>query len=361
MKIALLGTRGIPNNYGGFEEFAEQVSKFWTDSGHEVFVYCEISDKKVKIDNLKIKQVYVRGSSLKIIGQFIYDFLSTKHAISNSCDIYYHAGYATSVLGNILLRKELKGKLIYNMDGLEWKRSKFNCLTRILTKILERLSSKTADALVSDNIGIKEHLHREYQVNSELIEYGALVPEILDNNNFNEKYNYQYDLIIARFEPENHIEEIINAYAKSNRALVLVANRNTKLHDKLINKISNLSNIIFNGPIYEKNELNYLRQNCNYYVHGHSVGGTNPSLLEALISGCRILAHNNIFNNDVVNDFGYYWSDSEELIKLINYDDLSWKNSQKQVEYTKERFNWEKIANQHIDLFKKILTQSIFK
>jgi glycosyltransferase involved in cell wall biosynthesis len=355
MRIGFLGTRGIPNRYGGFEEFAEKVSKHWAVAGHEVIVYCEDTGMREYINIDGIDQIFITPSTILGLGQFIYDFNCTKDAISKDCDIFFHAGYATSVIGNLLLRRKLRSKLVYNMDGLEWKRSKFSWLTRQFTKFLERLAVNSGAVLVSDNKGIKDYIFSEYGLNSVLIEYGASFQKAQFNSS-SVKIPSKYDLVIARFEPENHIEEIIRAYLNvSLIPLVVIANNNTRFYFKIESLFKDNKNIIFLGPVYDKSLLSFYRENCRLYVHGHSVGGTNPSLLEALDSGCLILAHQNQFNIDVVQEHGYFWSDQKQLELLISRNLIRKSTVEAQIKYTESRFNWEKIANKYLNLFEKML------
>lgn len=353
MRIGLLGTRGIPNRYGGFEEFAEQVSILWAKKGNEVFVYCEDGDNRTILNYPGVYQVFIKPSKIPFFGQMIYDYRSTKHALGLDLDIYYHAGYATSVLGNCILMLNRRFNLIYNMDGLEWKRTKFNRFTRILTKRLEKMAVLSGAELVSDNMGIKDYILSEYGVNSTLIEYGA---EIFNSSVTKyTKYPETFDLVIARFEPENHIEEILSTYESSGNTLVLVANTGTKHFKKLERRILQSRNIIFNGPVYDKEELAFLKEKCRYYIHGHSVGGTNPSLIEALAAGCMILVHSNEFNLDVVQGHAHSWHSKRDLQHLVDSQLIRRTSKQDQVDYCTERFNWNKIADLHLDLFEKIV------
>jgi len=353
MRVGLLGSRGVPNRYGGFEEFAEQVCKYWADSGHDVFVYCEDNEQKEVFAYEKVNQIFIKASILPGLSQFIYDYRCTKHALTLNLDVIYHAGYATSVFGNLVFKKELDGKLVYNMDGLEWKRSKFNKVTRWLTRKLEKAAALSGAELVSDNKGIQDYLKAEYGVSSTLIESGADI--ISDEIECFEQYPESYDLVIARFEPENHIEEIIAAYENQKEAnLVLVANMGTKLYKKLSSRVEQAQNIIFNGPIYNKSELAYLKSHCRYYIHGHSVGGTNPSLLEALAGGCNILIHDNDFNKDVVGQYGQTWSNQTKLENLISKNAERFTTSDDQKKYCAKRFNWKLIAEKHLELFEKL-------
>ena len=352
MRIGLLGTRGIPNRYGGFEELAEHVSKYWADNGHEVYVYCISNGHKEYVQYKNITQVFIDAT--KYFSQFIYDYRSTRHALKLNLDIIYHAGYATSLPGNIILKKGLNGKLVYNMDGLEWKRSKFNLVYRILVKGFERAAVKSGSFLVADNKGVQNYLLKKYNTKSSLIEYGADLFNPSKDTFFG--YPDVFDLVIARFEPENHIEQIVAAYEKNvDKYLVLVSNKGTRLHRKLEKRIKSADNIIFNGPIYDKVELAFLKSHCRYYIHGHSVGGTNPSLIEALAAGCNILIHNNEFNRDVVREHAHAWTTQHDLEILIKIDLKRLTSINRQKEYSLKRFNWKEVAQKHLELFQNVI------
>lgn len=353
MRIGLLGTRGIPNRYGGFEEFAEQVVYYWARQGHTVFVFCDVDLAKVPYDIPNVVRVFQRTNYL-ILGQVFYDWNCTRRALSLNCDIVYHAGYVTSVLGNFVLYSRLKGKLIYNLDGLEWRRSKFNFLTRIGIQSLEFLVVRSGATLVSDNRGIQDHFKQVHRVETKLIEYGVKKYTINceQESNSNNALPAIFDLVISRFEPENHILEIINTYEILEQFLVVVCNVNSRFYLKNRIQLNDLKFVKILGPIYDKDDLYYLRNNCRFYVHGHSVGGTNPSLLEAMIIGCKILAHDNCFNFDVLGDFGFYWTNESALFELLVGSSLVWKVDG-QIDYTLSRFNWEEIATKHLELFEK--------
>lgn len=353
MKIGLLGTRGIPNRYGGFEEFAEQVSRYWADAGHEVFVYCELKPRLELFKYVRVQQVFVQSNGPLGSGQLLYDLRCTLDAIARNLDIIYHAGYATSVLGNSFLKFKLRGKLIYNMDGMEWKRSKFNFVTRSFIRLLEWMAVKSGAQLIADNKGIQNYLFDTYNVRAVLIEYGAC---LMEYDKFIEQDNHEiFDLVIARFEPENHMEEIINAYENSGVTLVIVANTDTDLYKKLSNRINYSKNIIFKGPVYDKGILDNLRFKCRNYIHGHSVGGTNPSLLEALACGCNILAHSNEFNRDVLEGHGRFWGSEMELKDLITSNLKRVTSIEFQRDYCEKRFDWKLIAFKHLELFENLV------
>lgn len=359
MRIAILGTRGIPNNYGGFEEFAEKISEHWVYEGNDVLVYCETDGVNYE-DVLPsgVKRIFIKVYKKSLGGAylFLYDYQSTKDAIRRNCDIIYHAGYQSSALGNCFLRRKLKDRLVYNMDGLEWKRSKWSKSIRFITKYFEKQAAKSNALLVADNKGIQEHLKLTYNVSSELISYGAdkvvkPLPKYLTGYGLKPK---SYNILVARFEPENNFEAVIKAHIKVKQYLIIVANKSTSHYSELSPLINSSEYVTFLGPIYEKEVLNALRAYSRFYFHGHTVGGTNPSLLEAMACGCSILAHDNPFNRDVLKGNGYYWKDLESIVEMLLRPYALVFDTDKQQKYLESNYTWKQVALDHIKAFKKL-------
>jgi len=365
MRIAILGTRGIPNLYGGFEEFAQNLSVGLKEKGHEVYVYnsSEHEYKCSSYNNVKIINKYCPESKIGSSAHFIYDFLSCLDASIRQFDIIYNLGYQSAAPG-IFIFRILKSKSIWitNMDGLEWKRQKWSKSIKWLTKKMEALAVNSSSHLVSDNLGIQEYFKKEYNKNSSFIAYGANIysnfkTEFLDSYNLN-KDNYY--LIVSRLEPENNISTILDGFVKSNSKFdfIVIGNHNSKYGEYLKLRYSEKKQIRFIGGVYEKERLNSIRKYSKLYFHGHTVGGTNPSLIEAMALRCKIISHKNQFNKSVLKDFGNYFETSDDISKLILKDlnDSLEFNTQKAVEEIKENYNWEKIVNQHIDLFEKLMS-----
>jgi glycosyltransferase involved in cell wall biosynthesis len=359
VRIGLLGTRGIPNKYGGFEEFAEKITEHWVNEGHEVIVYCESGDESFE-DVLPngVKRVFIKTfqRSLKGFYLFLYDYQSTKDAVRRNCDVIYHAGYQSAAFGNWFLREKLAGRLVYNMDGLEWMRSKWSKPIQIITKYFEKQAAKSGALLVADNKGIQDYLNSKYNVSSELIAYGAdkvenLEPEYLKEYGLHPR---TYNILVARFEPENNLEAVIRAHIKAEQHLIVIAN-NTTAHYKELSQLMDTSEFInFLGPVYNKEMLNTLRAFSKYYFHGHTVGGTNPSLLEAMACKCNILAHDNTFNRDVLKENGYYWKDSESIVNLLSKTSNLEFNNEKQLNYLESNYSWKQVALDHIKVFNSL-------
>jgi glycosyltransferase involved in cell wall biosynthesis len=321
MKLAIIGTRGIPNNYGGFEQFAEYLSDGLSNQGHDVFVYNShnhpFQNKKWK----KVNIIHCFDPEYKIgtVGQFIYDLNCILDSRKRDFDVVLQLGYTSSSIWNFLFKKNIK--IVTNMDGLEWKRTKYSSVTKLFLKYAEKLAVKYSDILVADSIGIKNYLNEKYCVNSTFIPYGATVfkaPSIESLKQFNLE-PYTYDMIIARVEPENNVKTIIDGFVDSNvtRKLVVVGNMNTRLGMEIKSYLKD-DRVIFLGFISSINVLNNLRYYSNLYFHGHTVGGTNPSLLEAMASNSLICANDNSFYKLILEKHAFYFNSSSDITKIVN-------------------------------------------
>jgi len=363
MKIAILGTKGIPNNYGGFEQFAEYISIGLVDLGHSVTVYNPNYHPYLEstYKGVTIERVYSPENILGSAANFIYDHLCLKHALKQGFDIIYEAGYHSVALSLVLLkvRKILNPIVITNMDGIEWRRSKWNLLTRKLIIELEKIAVKHSPYLISDNEGIRKYYLTKFNRESYFIPYGADPVGNLNTSylDVRDLVQYKYFIIVARLEPENNIEPVIYGYLNSGAQLpmVIVGSHQTSYGKYLKKKYSN-NHIRFVGGIYDKKELDVLRHYSLAYFHGHSVGGTNPSLLEAMACNCFIIAHNNEFNRSVLNEAALYFLDANDIESLITKIDLlrsenysNFKDQNSKVIATK--FRWENIVEMHQELF----------
>jgi len=365
MKIAILGTRGIPNNYGGFEQNAENLSQWWVKLGHEVTVYNPDYHpyKESDWNGVKIRHIFSREDKLGIWGTFIYDYLCLKDAVEQDYDIILNLGYVPSALF-FNLKKKTKAKFITNMDGLEWKRSKWNNLLKKFIKYCEKRAVKLSDFLVADNPGIEDYYRENYNVkNIRYIAYGA---ELFNNPNIKylKEFNvepYNYYMLVARLEPENNVEMILDGYLLSNskEPFIVVGGLKNKYAKYLLNKYRNKKNIRFVGGIYNYDKLSSLRWYAKLYFHGHSVGGTNPSLLEAMASNAYIAAHNNFFNKYILGKDAFFFGNKEEIANIIRnykYDfrEIFIKNNREKI---KNIYNWEKVSREYLEVFKEVLSK----
>ena len=320
MKIAIAGTRGIPNNYSGFEQLAEYLSKALVEMGHEVYVYSSHNHlyQQPTWHGVNIIHQYDPEYKVGTFGQFIYDYNCIRDSRKRDFDVILLLGYTSSSVWGWLLPK--KAVVFSNMDGLEWKRSKYSPLVQRFLKVAERLAVQTSDYLVADSLGIQSYLKDKYSVQSTFIPYGAhafhqpdaSVPAAFDLQ------PYGYDMLMARMEPENNIATILQGVqaARTERPFLVIGNYKKKYGYYVYNRY-NGGRIRFIGGLFDIGKLNSLRYFSNLYFHGHSVGGTNPSLLEAMASGALICAHRNEFNESILNEHAYYFSDSGQVRQVL--------------------------------------------
>ncbi|NVN91133.1 MAG: glycosyltransferase [Desulfuromonadales bacterium] len=315
--LAILGTRGIPACHGGFETFAEQLSLNLVSNGWAVAVYCQNNggEKLYESDwnGVRLVHIPVRGSDT--IGSIFFDWKSTLHALSER-PLILTLGYNTALF--CLLYRLAGVTNLINMDGLEWKRKKWSLLQRSWLYLNERFACLVAHHLIADHPVIKTHLYtRANPSKITMIPYGVDIVSEVDVNLL-KIFGLEpdkYVLIIARTEPENSILEIVKAFSKRIRGykLVLVggfAPDRYPYHAKIAATAGDET--LFLGSVYKKDVVMALRTFCRLYIHGHQVGGTNPSLLEAMAAGSPILAHDNPFNRWVSADTAHYFKDADE-------------------------------------------------
>ena len=359
MKIAILGTRGIPNHYGGFEQFAEFFSVYLAEKGHEVSVYNSHNHPFQEKTFRGVHIIHQNDPEHKLgtFGQFLYDFNCIIDSRKRNFDIILQLGYTSNSVWFFLLPK--KPVIITNMDGLEWKRSKYSKSVQQFLKFAERLAAVSSDYLVADSLGIQKFLKKQYGKESTYIAYGAH-PFSEPDESVLEAYNvknYGYNMIMARFEPENNLDMVLEGVAlkPDETPILVIGNHNTKYGKYLKDKFRSHTNIRFIGGVYNLQHLNNLRFYSNLYFHGHSVGGTNPSLLEAMASQALVIAHNNDFNRGVLKDNAYYFANPQEVQKILGTikknDNLQLVRNNFEAIVTD--YNWDKINGEYLQLFEE--------
>ena len=357
MKIGILGTRGIPNTYGGFEQFAQYLAEGLAEKGHAVAVYNSNTHSYKQPFWKGVQIIHCSDPENKIgtAGQFIYDFNCLRDASLRNFDILLQLGYTSNSVWHRWWPKNTVN--IINMDGLEWKRAKYNKLTQRFLKWAEGLAASRADILIADSIGIRAHIQREYNKSAFYVPYGAEIPENFSTTPLS-KFNLEADkyyLLIARMEPENNIETIIQGYQQSEQhyPLIIIGSTQNKYGKFLLKKYSSAV-IQFPGAIYDQNIINSLRHFSSIYFHGHSVGGTNPSLLEAMACGCNIAAHENVFNKAILAEDATYFSCTDDIRNTINrpsHPDLISQHRKNNFEKIKTTYSWEKIVSAYETIF----------
>lgn len=361
MKIGILGTRGIPNQHGGFEQFAEFVAPALVQRGHEVSVYNSslhpfTADSWQGVRLIREKDLEDR---IGTAGQFIYDLNCILDARKRKFDVILQLGYTSSSVWRRLMPKD--SVIVTNMDGLEWKRSKYSPSVQSFLRRAEKWAVAGSDVLIADSRGIQSYLTEKYQRDSTFIAYGATMfcdPDAGALAPYGLR-EYEYNLLIARMEPENNIETILQGHhaASGEEKLILIGSYRNKFGSYLKERYEN-HRTVFLGPVYDLKLLNNLRYFSRLYFHGHSVGGTNPSLLEAMASQALIVAHDNIFNRSVLDVDAFYFSGPAEISILLeagprksDYHSFLENNSVK----IRETYSWETITSQLEDCLTEAL------
>ncbi len=356
LRIAILGTRGIPNHYGGFEQFAEHLSAGLTERGHSVTVYNSHLHpfKKDSWNAVKIIHCFDPEKMLGTAGQFVYDLNCILDARKRNYDIILQLGYTSSSVWGSFLPKQAVS--ITNMDGLEWKRSKYSKPVKRFLKFAEGLAVKKSDYLIADSPEIKKYLSNKYDLPILYIPYGAE-----QYNNEDEKILADYcltkrnfSLLMARMEPENNIEAVLDGMhlGNSEKKFLVIGDISNRFGKYIVHKYKNDSRILFTGSIFHSQKIHTLRTFSHLYFHGHSVGGTNPSLLEAMSSKALIAAHDNPFNKSVLQNDALYFSDANDVRRIIETTKRAEQEKKVDNNLSKitDQFNWQKIISQYEEL-----------
>jgi len=369
MKIAIIGG-DIIQKKGGFETFTSELSKrINKESGISIVVYCENygSDELIRDEYNGIKRVLVPRKG-KWVWLILNRIISVNDAIRvEKVNVILLLGYVAAPFIKVSQLKKFNIKLIINPDGLEWKRSKYPLFLRAYLKLCELISVKKADVIVADSIKIGEYIKEKYKKICQYIPYGTNLIDLTKlgkENDFIRSLGLspkEYYTVISRCVPENNLLMIIKGFKKcsTEKKLLIITNLDNSRYSKKVKKACiNDKRIILYGPLYDEEKIIQVRSNAFGYIHGHSVGGTNPSLVEAMGCGNIIIAHNNVFNKEVISErLGYFFSNSDELEKIINLIDKERNLEAKTsllIERAKNKYNWGDIVEKYILLFKSL-------
>ncbi|WP_179318033.1 DUF1972 domain-containing protein [Winogradskyella helgolandensis] len=355
-KVAIIGTVGIPAKYGGFETLIEYITKE-LHSKFDFTVYCSAKaypEQKETHNNCKLEYINLEANGMQSV---IYDTKSIFHALKYA-DVLLILGVSGCLILPFI-KLISKNKIIVNIDGLEWKRQKWNKYAKAFLKFSEKCAVNYADITIADNKVIKDHVYDTYGKEARLIAYGGnhTESESISDQTLLEypflKSNYAFK--VCRIEPENNIEIILKAFSTCPElTLVIVGNWDNSTFGKTLrDTYRKFQNLHLLDPIYNQKILNELRSNCYLYVHGHSAGGTNPSLVEAMSLGLPIVAYGIHYNRETTQNKALYFKTSEELaalLKQIDTVDLD-KLAQEMQHVANQEYTWEKIA----DAYQKLM------
>lgn len=355
-KLAIIGTAGIPARYGGFETLVEHLIPHLVKQ-MIVTVYCssKIYNKQEQLSYFNgAKLIYLPLSANGIMSVF-YDVLSILKAVRK-----HNVLLVLGVSGAFMfpfIRIFSKKKLLVNIDGIEWKREKWGRWAKLFLKWSEKIAVTYAHEVICDNQVVLDYVEAKYKISARLIAYGGdHVKKQPIQQNLVKQYSQllkPYAFKVARIEPENNIQMILEAFSKSNHQLIIVGNWQNSTYGKILKKqYSEHANILILEPIYELQILDQFRSNCSYYVHGHSAGGTNPSLVEAMSMGLPIVSYGVNFNKETTNHQAMYFNGQEELENLINSINVKAliSNGINMKNIADCRYTWKVISSQYSTL-----------
>lgn len=351
-KVAIIGTQGIPARYGGFETLVENLVTGKQNKNIEYTVYCSSKDIDTKIKtyhgcNLKYIPLHANG-----IQSIPYDIISMFRSLSE-----YDTLLILGVSGCMflpLLRLFCHKRIIVNIDGLEHRREKWGKTAKWFLLKSEAMAVKYADAIISDNKGIQQYVTDSYSKESMLIGYGGdhVLKDMSEERQKDilNQYNLesgQYAITVCRIEPENNCHIILEAFATTSLKLLFVGNwQHSEYGKKLLAKYSHCSNINMHSPVYDIDSLYALRNNAGIYIHGHSAGGTNPSLVEAMFFGHPILAYDCVYNRATTQNKALYFRNVSDLKGLLHTP----INDHQLKEIASNNYKWEYIISQYENL-----------
>lgn len=363
MKIALIGTRGVPANYGGFETCAEEIAVRLVERGHEVTAYCRPGNAPGDPPEYRGVRLVYRGLlDSKITGTFSHTWGCVRHAMKRDFDLFMVFNAANAPL---LVWPRLRGRrIVLNVDGLEWKRRKWGWFAKRYYRFCEWLSTKVSHRVISDARAIQDYYQERFRHPTTFIAYGGRIetsehPEIL------KQYGLEsggYFLQASRLEPENHADCTVQAFERveTDKKFVIAGGANWK--SPFIEEIRKTKDprIVFLGPVYAPGHIKELHCHCYAYLHGNEVGGTNPALVKAMGFGNCVLALDNVFNVEVLRDAGIFWPlDPDALAEKIRYaldhPEAVAECRRRAVERIRAHYSWDAVAADHERLFRNVL------
>ena len=354
MQLAIVGIRGLPNTYGGFETLAENLVHHLSKD-LDITVYCSSKDMESRMDTFDGARLkYIPVTSHGAFG-IIYDSIALVRAVLKNDKVLF-LGFGGGFVVPFLWR--YKSKLILNIGGLDWQRSKWSGFAQKIIRKAEALLMKNCGTLISDNVGIQQYIQQQYGRSSTLIAYGGdqavpqeILPEHLTIYPF---LSSPYAFAVCRIQHDNNINMILDAFVENPVIpLVLVGNwADSEYGIKTKSDYSAEQNLILLDAIYDRKLLDVLRSNCTFYIHGHSAGGTNPSLAEAMYLGLPVFAFASGYNEHTTNHQALYFGNLEELKKLIRaYSSVDLEKMGNSLrEIAVKAYRWSTIADQYKQL-----------
>ncbi|UTH46295.1 DUF1972 domain-containing protein [Loktanella salsilacus] len=365
MKLAILGTVGIPGRYGGFETLAENLVRDHAASGSadELTVYCSRTaypDAPNTYLSAKLRYSRLNANGVQSV---LYDAVTLMDAVARRNDVLLLLGVSGAIVLPFI-RLISRARIVTNVDGIEWQRKKWSGIASKFIRYSERLALRYSHVVIADNQGIADYLREEYEVDAEVIAYGGdNAVECADNAAVSGDLPADYAIALCRIEPENNVAMILEAFAKARRPLVFVGNwGNSAYGQELRARYKSHKELRLLDPIYDPKPLYSIRAGASAYVHGHSAGGTNPALVEMMHFGIPVYAFDCIFNRYTTEERAQYFGDAEALTRLITEEmpqqDKTFNGSAMR-EIARRRYTWDKISGHYFSVLRSEVKNSI--
>lgn len=350
LDIALIGTRGVPARYGGFETAIEEVGRRLAEQGHRVTVYCRGVKKSERMDEyMGMKLVHLPALRRRSLETLSHTALSVLHAMRHRPDAAIVFNAANAPMLPLLGLARIP--FATHVDGLEWKRAKWGKGGQRYYLMCERLAVWWSRELIADAKGIADYYRTKFSRATRLITYGApqLPPSAPTRLAELGLEPGRFHLVVARFEPENHVDMIVRGYSESAAKLPLVVVGSAPYAEQYTAQIEAAANeqVRFLGGVWDQELLDELYAHSLAYWHGHSVGGTNPSLLRALGAGTPINAFDVNFNREVAMEAGLYFKDADSASELFESTEADITGTLSRGELSRVRakdYDWDDVA-----------------
>lgn len=364
LRVALLGTRGVPARYGGFETAVEEVGRRLADRGHDVVVYCRTTPGATQApprEHLGMRLVHLPAARTRSLETLSHTTLSVGHLLAHRVDAAIVFNAANAPLLPALRAARIP--VATHVDGLEWKRDKWGGAGRRYYRAAESLAVRWSDALIADAQGIADYYRAEFAADTSLIAYGAPLLDVgsgrLAELDLTER---GYHLVVARFEPENHVHLIVEGYTASAARLPLVVVGSAPYADEYTARVRALGDdrVRFLGGVFDQELLDQLYAGAATYLHGHSVGGTNPSLLRALGAGAPTIAFDVSFNREVLEDTGTYFTTPGDVAARVEEAESDPRRTVGRGRAARERakhYDWDDVADRYEALVQRLATE----
>src|SRR3954447_7151831 len=364
MKVALVGTRGVPARYGGFETAVEEVGRRLAERGHEVVVYCRTAPGDTEprsSTHLGMRLVHLPAARKRSLETLSHTALSVGHLLGHRVDAAIVFNAANAPLLPVLRAARIP--LATHVDGLEWKRAKWGGTGRRYYRAAESLAARWSDALIADAQGIADYYRAEFDTGTELIAYGAPLLDV-GSDRLAELHlpPRGHHLVVARFEPENHVHLIVEGFTTGSARLPLVVVGSAPYADEYTARVRALGDdrVRFLGGVFDQDLLDQLYAGAATYLHGHSVGGTNPSLLRALGAGAPTVAFDVSFNREVLEETGTYFTTAADVAARVEAAEADPAGTQRRGRAARERakhYDWDDVADRYEELVRRLATE----